>query len=66
MGAAMSSRLGRFAPTVADGAVRQEGEQLGQVIAALKAFGVSAEELEHIWHLLIALLHLSHLHVAPV
>eukprot|EP01036_Dinobryon_divergens_P029501 gene29501-38604_t len=63
VGASMSSRLGKLSPRFVGGAVRQGGEQLGQVRAALEAFGVTAEELQHIWQLLIALLHLSHIHV---
>ena len=68
--ASWSSKLGSFAPKLSDdGEVRRVGvgvgEKLCQVNAALKAFGVNAEELDHIWDLLIALLHLTHIHVAP-
>ena len=66
--ASWSSKLGSFAPKLSDdGEVRRVGvgEKFCQVSAALKAFGITAEELDHIWDLLIALLHLTHIHVAP-
>lgn len=64
--ASLSSKLGSFAPKTPDGGdLRRAGEQLCEVSAALKAFGVTAEELNHVLCLLIALLHLTHIHVAP-